>query len=115
MTYELGEIDFVHQPPLNKRFLQCSLSSFYSLIKGDELPVKTTSFQYWSKSINNYVNSESLAEEIPYWEEQINALSNINKVLDREKILEKESKVVIHWAKDDTQKLLKKCQQAYRR
>ncbi|MGF7029123.1 amino acid adenylation domain-containing protein/non-ribosomal peptide synthase protein (TIGR01720 family) [Paenibacillus mucilaginosus] len=79
------------------------------------LPLKTDSFQVWSDKLMAYTDSESLLEELSYWQEvDRTPVRALPKDMEQESPRVQDSEALtVEWSVEETELLLKEAQRAY--
>ncbi|GAB1715821.1 MAG: hypothetical protein NTAFB05_08630 [Nitrobacter sp.] len=81
------------------------------------LPAKTSSFQTWAERLQDYAGSEALANEAPYWREQLSTVGLVELPRDRtvEPGLNRDAvSIEVQFDRTTTARLLKRAPEAYR-
>lgn len=78
-----------------------------------QLPIKTTSFQKWSKYLQGYLNNQDIDNEVKYWEGVQNKLNKSKFKANMEVESKPIKNINISFDKDKTKQLLQDCGKAY--
>ncbi|GAB1715820.1 MAG: non-ribosomal peptide synthetase [Nitrobacter sp.] len=94
-------------------------SAYHQLLVGETitLPAKTSSFQAWAERLRSYATSEALAEELPFWCEQLSPIGLSELPRDRAVdggLMCDAASIEIRLDQPTTAQLLKQAPEAYR-
>ncbi|MBY0293432.1 MAG: non-ribosomal peptide synthetase, partial [Alphaproteobacteria bacterium] len=98
-------------------FLEDLERMFSQLAKGEDpvLPPKTHSYQQWASALQHYANSQTLQEEIPYWQSVTQPMISLPVDFNLESTIEVEVKtIILSLPENETTALLQQVPKAYR-